>query len=170
VFYHILYGFHPHALFNLITNEPTIKQPNNYEFNAPDTEEFVKGISAIQHIAKDALKLAQECFKNSYNSNHIPITFKPGDQVLVNIHSLNLPESKGKGSKFTRRFDRPFEVMEQVGLLAYRIRLPHSYGIHPVLSVAHLEPFKSDNQNGQLDLKNLCENPEEYEVKEIVEQ
>ena len=60
--------------------------------------------------------------------------------------------------------------MEQVGLLAYRIRLPHSYGIHPVLSVAHLEPFKSDNQNGQLDLKNLHENPEEYEVEEIVEQ
>ena len=97
---------------------------------------------------KDTLKLTQEHFKNSYNSNHIPITFEPGDQVLVNIHLLNLPESKGKGLKFTRRFDGPFEVTEQVGLLAYRIRLPHSYGIHPVLSVAHLEPFKLDNQNG----------------------
>jgi len=167
---YLLYGFHLCAPFNLITMESAIEQLNHYDFNAPDVQQFINNISSIQLIVKDALKLTQEHFKNSYNSNHIPITFKPGDWVLINIHLLNLPELKGKGLKFTRWFDRPFEITELVGLVMYWIQLPHSYGIHPVLSITHLKPFKSDDQNDWLDLKSLCKNPEEYEVEEIVEQ
>jgi len=167
---YLLYGFHLCTPFNIITMESAIEWLNYYDFNAPDAQWFIKDISTIQLIAKDTLKLAQEHFKISYSSNHIPITFKPGDQVLINIHSLNLPESKGKGLKFTRRFDGPFEITEQVGAVTYWIQLPHSYGIHPMLSITHLEPFRSDDQSNQLDLKSLHENPEEYEVKEIVEQ
>jgi len=44
---YLLYRFHPHAPFNLITNKPTIEQPNNYKFNTPDTEEFIEGVSTI---------------------------------------------------------------------------------------------------------------------------
>jgi len=39
-----------------------------------------------------------------------------------------------------------------------------------MLSIMHLKPFKSDDQNDWLDLKSLGENPEEYEVEEIMEQ
>ena len=96
--------------------------------------------------------------------------YEPGDQVLINIHSLQLPESKGPGAKFTRRYDGPFEVTERVSPVAYRIRLPHSYGIHPILSIAHLEPFRSDNTKTRKDLEPLREDPKEYEVEEIIEQ
>jgi deoxyuridine 5'-triphosphate nucleotidohydrolase len=167
---YLLYGFHPRAPFNFMTNEPSVERPNLYEFNAPDAKQFVEDISSVRLDAKDALKLAQSRFENSYNKNHIPITFEPGDQVLVNIHSLELPESKGKGSKFARRFDGPFEVTERVTPVAYRIRLPHSYGIHPVLSIAHLEPYKSDDNFERKDLLRIRENPEEKEVEEIVDQ
>jgi len=166
----LLYGFHPRAPFNLLTNESSIERPNQYEFNAPDTRQFTEDISAIRLAAKDSLKLAQHRFENSYNKSHIFVPYSQGDQVLVNIHSLQLPESKGHGAKFTRRYDRPFEVTERVSSVAYRIRLPHSYGIHPVLSITHLELFKSDTTREQKDLEPLRENPEEYEVEEIVEQ
>jgi len=167
---YLLYGFHPRAPINLLTNESSIERPNQYEFNAPDAKQFVEDISAVRLAAKDALKLAQQRFENSYNKNHIFVPYEPGDKVLINIHSLQLPESKGTGAKFSRRYDGPFEITERVSAVAYRIRLPHSYGIHPVLSIAHLEPFREDATQNRSDLPRLRENPDEYEVEEIVEQ
>jgi hypothetical protein len=140
-----LYGFHSCAPFDLMTNKPSVERPNLYEFNAPNAKQFIKDISSIRLDIKDALKFAQSCFENSYNKNHIPITFEPGDQVLINIHLLELPELKGKGSKFARQFNRPFKVTEHVTPVAYCIQLPHPYGIHPVLSITHLKPYISDN-------------------------
>ena len=114
----LLYGFHPWAPYNLLTQEPSIRQPNNYEFNAPDARQFAEDVRlAAQH----ALRLAQLRFEDSYNKNHIYVPYEPGDKVLVNIHSLQLPESKGPGAKFTQRYDGPFEVTEQVSPVAYRI-------------------------------------------------
>ena len=166
----LLYRFHPCSPFNLLTQESSIGRPNEYQFNAPDTQQFTEEITTVRLAARDALRLAQLRFENSYNKNHIYVPYEPGDKVLVNIHSLQLLESKGPGAKFTRRYDGPFEVTEHVSPVAYRIRLPHSYGIHPVLSIAHLEPFKSGSIQEREDLQLLRENPEEYEVEEIVEQ
>jgi len=167
---YLLYGFHPRAPINLLTNESSIKRPNKYEFNAPNAKQFAEDTSAVRLTAKDALKLAQQRFENSYNKNHIFVPYIPGDKVLVNIHSLKLPESKGTGVKFSRRYDGPFEVTEHVSVVAYQIRLPHSYGIHPVLSIAHLEPFRENTTQDRQDLPHLRENPNKYEVEEIVEQ
>jgi len=167
---YLLYGFHPRAPINLLTNESSIERPNQYEFNASNTKQFAEDISAVRLAAKDALKLAQQRFENSYNKNHIFVPYVPGDKVLINIHSLQLPESKGTGAKFSRRYDGPFEITERVSAVAYRIQLPHSYGIHPVLSIAHLEPFREDTTQERKDLPHLRENPDEYEVEEIVEQ
>ena len=167
---YLLYGFHPRSPLDFFTNESSIERLNIYEFNAPDAQQFVEDIAAVRLAAKDVLKLAQLRFEDSYNKNHIFVPYKPGDKVLVNIHSLNLPESKGLGAKFSRRYDRPFEITERVSPVAYQIQLPHSYGIHPVLSIAHLEQFRSDTAHNRTDLERLREDPEEYEVIEIVKQ
>ena len=89
---------------------------------------------------------------------------------LVNVHLLQLFESKGKGQKFAQICDGPFEVIKQVSPVVYRIRIPHFYGIHPVISIVHLTPFKTDQDSPRPDLKPLQENPEEYMVEEIVAQ
>ena len=133
-------------------------------------QQFTEDITVLRLAAKDTLKLAQHRFEDSYNKNHIHMTYEPGDQVLINIHSLQLPESKGPGAKFTRRFNGPFEVTEQVSPVAYHIQLSHSYGIHPVLSIAHLEPYRADVGNHWKDLKRIREDLKEHKVEEIVEQ
>ena len=167
---YLLYRFHPCTPFNFLTNELQIEQANLYEFNLPKAQQFTEDITTLRLAAKDTLKLAQHCFEDSYNKNHIHTTYKPGDQVLINIHSLQLPESKGPRVKFTRQFNGPFKVMEQVSPVPYRIQLPHSYRIHPVLSIAHLEPYRADAGDHRKDLKRIQEDLEEHEVKEIVEQ
>ena len=78
----------------------------------PDAQQFTEEITAVRLAAKHLLRLAQLQFEESYNKNHIFVPYECGDQVLINIYSLQLPESKGPGAKFTQRYDRLFEVIE----------------------------------------------------------
>ena len=153
-----------------MNNHPSIERPMDNEFDSLKAQHFTKELAGVRLIAQDSLKLTQLHYENSYNQNHIPISFKPGNKVLVNIHSLQLPESKGKGAKFTRCFNGPFEVIEHIGLVAYHIRLPHSYDIHPVLSITHLKPYKSEDGDKRIGLERLREDIKEYEVEEIIAQ
>jgi len=63
---------------------------------------------------------------------------------MINVHSLKLPEvTQGKGIKMTKRFEGPFEITDKLSDITYRLRIPHEYDIHPVLSIAHLEKYNS---------------------------
>jgi len=166
----LLYSFQPWAPLDFLNNHSSIERPPDYEFDSLKAQQFTEELARVRLITQDSLKLAQLCCKKSYNQNHIPISFEPGDKVLVNIHSLQLPESQGKGAKFTRCFDGPFEVIKHIGPVAYHIRLPHSYEIHPVLSITHPEPYKSVDGDKRIGLERLREDVREYEVEEIITQ
>jgi hypothetical protein len=153
---------------DFLNSKDAIERPSTFVFNAPKAEQFAEEMSDIRTIAKDSLKLAQLRYQESYNKGHLPVTFEPGDFVLVNIHSLELPESKGLGRKLAIRYDGPFEVLSKVSPVAYHIRLPHSYKIHPVLSIAHLKPYQSDEDPRRSNMKRMREDVEEFEVEEIV--
>jgi hypothetical protein len=166
---YLLYGFQPHTHLKFLHSQDPVARPSEFKFDSIKAQEFVKGIESVRLITKDSLHLAQAQFEQSYNKSHIPILYEPGNKVLVNIHSLQLPESKGPGVKFSRQFDGQFEVTERVSPVVYHIQLPHSYSIHPILSITHLKPFK-ESETKQTDLLQLCKSIEEYEVQEIVDQ
>ncbi len=44
------------------------------------------------------------------------------------------------GKKLSQRYVEPFQILEKLGRLAYRLGLSTCWRIHPVLSVAQLEP------------------------------
>jgi len=53
------------------------------------------------------------------------------------------------GRKLLHKFDGPFEIMEKLSPVTYRLRLPSSYQIHPVINIAHLERYnKSPEEFG----------------------
>jgi hypothetical protein len=64
----------------------------------------------------------------------------------------------------------PFKVLRRIGKLAYELELPKHIKIHPVISVAHLEPATEDPYHrphpppGPI----LVEGNEEYVVKNII--
>ena len=39
------------------------------------------------------------------------------------------------------KYDGPFEILQKISPLTYRLRMPASYGLHPVLNTAHLEKY-----------------------------
>ena len=149
----LLYGFRPNELISYIQgeNQSNIPRPSLDEIMKPDSKEFINKFDGLRITAKDTLRKAQAIFERSYNKTHYPISFKVGDQVMINVHSLKFPDvTQGKGVKLTRRFEGPFEVINKLSNITYQLRIPHKYDIHPVLSIAHLEKYTpSSNKFGE---------------------
>ena len=86
-----------------------------------------------------------------------------------------LKDIKGKGKKLLPRYDGPFEIIEKISPLAYRLRMPASYGMHPVLNIGHLEIYRSSppefGNRVRIDLdREDFEALPEYEVERIVDE
>lgn len=95
-----------------------------------------------RHRAQEALTLGQHHQSKSYNNGRLITEYSAGDKVLINPHSLQLLKTeKGRGKKLLMKYDGPFEILAKVSPVAYRLRMPVSYGVHPVINIAHLERY-----------------------------
>ena len=71
------------------------------------------------------------------------------------------------------KYDGPFEVIQKLSPVSYWLWMPGSYGIHPILNIAHLEKYQSSPAEfGERPIKNLNrevfnELPE-YKVQRII--
>jgi hypothetical protein len=135
----------------------------------------VEGFEAEQLRAQDALVKAQIGQERSYNEGRLTWEFEVRDLVVLNRDSLRLTrDTKGKGKRLLPKYDSPFEISEKLGRTAYRLRLPVSFRIHPIINVAHLEPYHLDKSGKQDRLKLVgkrggFEEFPEYEVEGIVD-
>ncbi|KZS86566.1 hypothetical protein SISNIDRAFT_393864, partial [Sistotremastrum niveocremeum HHB9708] len=86
--------------------------------------------------AKEALLLGQVQQSKHYDKGRLRDEFEVGEKVLINPHNLNLLRSReGKGKKLLMKLDGPFEITKKLGPTTYRLRMPASYPIHPVLNI-----------------------------------
>lgn len=137
-------------------------------------DEMIDGFLADRNRAQEALLLGQIFQRNTYNKGRLTTEFEEGEKVLLNPHSLNLLRTeKGRGNKLLMKYDGPFEIIQKLSPVSYRLRMPASYGIHPVLNIAHLEKYKeSPEEFGPRPRKNLNRDDfdvePEYDVDEIV--
>ena len=170
---YLLRGFQPLKSADLLAQ--TSQHCQRPVEESESAEHFADGMEAVRTQAMNALRVAQAHQQEAYNKGRDFTEFHEGDLVLINPHSLSLLRSdKGKGRKLLMRYDGPFEVMEKISDVAYRIRLPASYGIHPVINIAHLETYHSDNLHPDrpkkhLNRKDFSDNPE-FEVDRILDQ
>jgi hypothetical protein len=73
------------------------------------------------------------------------------------------------------QYEGLFEVLEHISLVAYKIRLPSSYQIHPLINMAHLETYKAsplefgERPTKHIPQKDFGEMPE-YKVEKIAEE
>ena len=97
-----------------------------------------------QHLvrvsANDAIAFAQMSAKFHYDRRHQPQFFREGDQCLLRLHKgYNIPANHGR--KYSQQYAGPFRILERIGRLAYRIDVPDHWHMHPVCTVAQLEPY-----------------------------
>ncbi|GJR42901.1 putative reverse transcriptase domain-containing protein [Tanacetum coccineum] len=74
-----------------------------------------------------------------------PLEFSVGDYVLPKVSPWKGVVRFGKKEKLAPRFVGPFEIIEKVGPVAYRLDLPEElYGVHDTFHVSNLKKCLAD--------------------------
>jgi transposase InsO family protein len=129
----VLYGF------KLRTNISTLAQGL-----APHGTEPAPVLRSLARAdAEDAAKHATYHMAKNYNKNHKNLVLNPGDKAYLRLGAGYKLRGVPKAKLGQQRVG-PFEVIRKVGQQAYELRLPPEWRIHPVISVAQLEPFRDD--------------------------
>ncbi|GJU13941.1 putative reverse transcriptase domain-containing protein [Tanacetum coccineum] len=99
-------------------------------------QETTEKISQI----KDRLKAARDRQKSYDDKRRKPLEFSVADYVLLKVSPWKGVVRFGKKGTLAPRFAGPFEIIEKVGLVAYRLDLPEELdGIHDTFHVSNLK-------------------------------
>nr|GFB78496.1 putative reverse transcriptase domain-containing protein [Tanacetum cinerariifolium] len=99
----------------------------------------VDGDDSIRTVA------ARDRQKSYADKRRKPLEFSVGDYVLLKMSPWKGVVCFGKKGKLAPRFVRPFEIVEKVGHVAYRLDLPEELnGVHDTFHVSNLKKCLAD--------------------------
>ena len=107
--------------------------------------EIVQMTTEKIQLIRDRLKEAQDRQKSYADLKREPIEYNVGDNVFLKISPWKGVLRFGKRGKLSPRYIGPYEVIERVGPVAYRLALPIELSqIHDVFHVSMLRRYRSD--------------------------
>ncbi|GJW72058.1 putative reverse transcriptase domain-containing protein [Tanacetum coccineum] len=93
----------------------------------------------------DRLKAARDRQKRHADKRKKPLEFSVGDYVLLKVSPWKGVVCFGKKGKLAPRFVGPFDIIEKVGPVAYRLDLPEELdGVHDTFHVSDLKKCLAD--------------------------
>ncbi|GKC21838.1 hypothetical protein Tco_1023988, partial [Tanacetum coccineum] len=96
-------------------------------------------------LIKEKLKAARDRQKSYADKRHKPLEFEVGDRVLLKVSPWKGVVRFGKKGKLAPRYVGPFEILERIGPVAYRLRLPEELsGVHDTFHVSNLKKCLAD--------------------------
>ena len=99
---------------------------------------------AVEKIRKRMLA-AQDRQKFYADPKRRPLEFSIGDKVFLKVAPMKGIMRFGKKGKLSPRFIGPYEILEKVGNVAYRLALPLELSsVHNVFHVSMLRRYISD--------------------------
>nr|GEY32012.1 putative reverse transcriptase domain-containing protein [Tanacetum cinerariifolium] len=94
---------------------------------------------------KDRLKALRDLQKSYADKRRKPLEFSVGDYILLKVSPWKGVVRFGKKGKIAPRFVGLFEIVEKVGPVAYRLRLPEEFnGVHETFHVSNLKKCLAD--------------------------
>ncbi|GKD04603.1 putative reverse transcriptase domain-containing protein, partial [Tanacetum coccineum] len=91
-------------------------------------------------IIKLALGAARDRQKSYADNRRKPLEFEVGDRVMLKVTPWNGVVHFGKKGKLAPRYVGPFEILERISPVAYRLRLPEELiGVHDTFHVSNLK-------------------------------
>ncbi|GJW37442.1 reverse transcriptase domain-containing protein [Tanacetum coccineum] len=95
--------------------------------------------------AEDRLKAARDRQKSYADKRRKPLEFSVGDYVLLKVSPWKGVVRFEKKGKLAPRFVGPFEIIEKVGLVAYRLDFPEELnGVHDTFHVSNHKKCLAD--------------------------
>ncbi|GJV41436.1 hypothetical protein Tco_1419876 [Tanacetum coccineum] len=96
-------------------------------------------------LVKERPKVARDHQKSYVDYRRKPLKFKVGDRVLLRVSPWKGVVRFGKKGKLAPRYVGPFEILERIGLVAYRLRLPEELNsVHDTFHVSNLKKCLAD--------------------------
>ncbi|XP_075494743.1 uncharacterized protein LOC142532307 [Primulina tabacum] len=91
------------------------------------------------------MRTAQSRQKSYADKRRRDLEFAVGDHVFVKVAPMKGVMRFGKKGKLSPRFIGPFEILDRVGTLAYRVALPPNLaGVHNVFHVSMLRKYMAN--------------------------
>jgi hypothetical protein len=107
----LTYGYHPRTPVGEVV-----------EVVNPASAAFVEHLQSSLNFARKCLMAAQQRQKAFADKNRVEKTLKVGDKMLLSTKYLNLKHSK-KSRKLLPKWIGPFEVVQVVGHVAYKLKM-----------------------------------------------
>uniref|UniRef100_A0A2N9I829 Reverse transcriptase domain-containing protein n=1 Tax=Fagus sylvatica TaxID=28930 RepID=A0A2N9I829_FAGSY len=96
-------------------------------------------------LIRERLRVAQSRQKSYADTRRRDLEFEIGDMVFVRVAPMKGVMRFGKKGKLSPRYVGPFEILERVGPVAYKLALPPALsGIHNVFHISMLRRYVSD--------------------------
>ncbi|KAL6312880.1 hypothetical protein AAG906_022641 [Vitis piasezkii] len=107
--------------------------------------ELVQETTDKIRVIRDRLLAAQSRQKSYADHRRRPLEFRIGDHVFLRVTPRKGVFRFGKRGKLAPRYVGPFEILEKIGEVAYRLALPPQLsGIHDVFHVSMLRKYEPD--------------------------
>ena len=107
--------------------------------------DLVEDAEAKIRIARERLQTAQSRQKSYADQRRRDLEFQVGEHVLLKVSPSRGIKRFGLRNKLSPRFVGPFEILERVGPVAYRLALPPSLArVHNVFHVSMLRKYIPD--------------------------
>ncbi|KAK2362677.1 hypothetical protein QL285_087718 [Trifolium repens] len=116
-----------------------------------DGESLIVGPEMVQQTTdkvrkiRAMMKVAQDRQKSYADRRRRPLEFEEGDHVFLRVTPTTGVGRALKAKKLTPKFIGPYQILERVGKVAYRIALPPVLSlIHDVFHVSQLRKYTPD--------------------------
>ncbi|CAM8890537.1 unnamed protein product [Rhodiola kirilowii] len=106
---------------------------------------FIRDATDKVRLIKDRLLAAQSRQKSYADPKRRELEFQVGDHVFLRVSPMKGVMRFGKKGKLSPRYIGPFEILERVGNVAYRLAFPPTlFGVHPVFHISMLRKYMPD--------------------------
>ena len=107
--------------------------------------DLIRDTSEKVSLIRQRLLTAQSRQKSYADVRRRSLELEVGDLVFLKVMPKRRVVRFGKRGKLSQRFIRPFEILERVGTVAYRLTLPPSISsVHEVFHVSMLRRYSPD--------------------------